>query len=314
MRTQPIEALSRLLEQLDLGCPDRGFLARELVRLGAAHAVVIADLGRDLNGAPVTRGLAVQARDGRSAEALLGVAARGPLPALERPEPRILEGVAAPSPTGSGLVALDERVLGPEARFVVADELEVHTWLGLFGAPGSSGLTRPWRSALNRELPTLRRLLEASRVPIPSAEGAVVLDGDGQVVAADAEVLPWLDVEARRTRLPTLLRVGRHGDAVDGPLDGARLRLRAGQGRWGPLWLGAVERPRTLERSLESLLTPTQREVAGYAAVGATCAEIATTLGTRVETVRTHVRDIYARLGISTRAELARRWAPILGT
>jgi len=58
-----------------------------------------------------------------------------------------------------------------------------------------------------------------------------------------------------------------------------------------------------LAEALE-LLTPVQREVAEYAAAGATVAEIADVLERSPETVRSHMKEIYKRLSICTRLEL----------
>ena len=55
-----------------------------------------------------------------------------------------------------------------------------------------------------------------------------------------------------------------------------------------------------------SQLTPTQQEVALCAVSGATVEEIAHALGKRAGTVRTHLRNIYQTLHVSSRVELAR--------
>ena len=52
--------------------------------------------------------------------------------------------------------------------------------------------------------------------------------------------------------------------------------------------------------------SPAQRETVKYAAAGATLSEIAQALGRKPETVRTHLREAYRRLGVSSRLELAR--------
>jgi DNA-binding NarL/FixJ family response regulator len=52
-------------------------------------------------------------------------------------------------------------------------------------------------------------------------------------------------------------------------------------------------------------LTPAQREVARIAVRGATVNEIATHLNRSPETVRSHLRAIYERLGVASRVELA---------
>ena len=55
-----------------------------------------------------------------------------------------------------------------------------------------------------------------------------------------------------------------------------------------------------------NLLTPREGEVLEQLQVGATNAEIAERLAIGVETVRTHARKIYRKLGIASRRELAR--------
>jgi DNA-binding NarL/FixJ family response regulator len=54
------------------------------------------------------------------------------------------------------------------------------------------------------------------------------------------------------------------------------------------------------------LLTPREADVLELLQEGMTNAQIAHTLSIGVETVRTHARNIYAKLGISTRRDLAR--------
>ncbi|MBN8613882.1 MAG: helix-turn-helix transcriptional regulator [Deltaproteobacteria bacterium] len=54
------------------------------------------------------------------------------------------------------------------------------------------------------------------------------------------------------------------------------------------------------------LLSPRQRRVAELACLGATNEEMARTLGTKSATIRSHMKEIYRRLDVSTRLELAR--------
>src|SRR4051812_36736782 len=58
------------------------------------------------------------------------------------------------------------------------------------------------------------------------------------------------------------------------------------------------------------LLTPREADVLELLQDGATNAQIAHTLSIGVETVRTHARNIYRKLGISSRRELARLSRP----
>jgi DNA-binding NarL/FixJ family response regulator len=58
------------------------------------------------------------------------------------------------------------------------------------------------------------------------------------------------------------------------------------------------------------LLTPREAEVLELLQDGATNAQIAHRLSIGIETVRTHARNIYRKLGIASRRELARRSRP----
>lgn len=55
----------------------------------------------------------------------------------------------------------------------------------------------------------------------------------------------------------------------------------------------------------ERLLSPTQLQIARRAAAGATLKEIASALGRSPETIRSHLREVYRRLAVSSRIELA---------
>jgi DNA-binding NarL/FixJ family response regulator len=62
----------------------------------------------------------------------------------------------------------------------------------------------------------------------------------------------------------------------------------------------------TLALEGSDLLTPREAEVLGLLQDGATNAQIAHHLSIGIETVRTHARNIYRKLGIASRRELAR--------
>ena len=58
------------------------------------------------------------------------------------------------------------------------------------------------------------------------------------------------------------------------------------------------------EASGPTPLTPREADVLELLQAGSANAEIATTLHVSVETVRTHARNIYRKLGVSSRREL----------
>lgn len=55
---------------------------------------------------------------------------------------------------------------------------------------------------------------------------------------------------------------------------------------------------------MATALTPRQADVAALAARGATNPQIAQQLGVSENTVKTHLKDVFDRLGVTSRAEL----------
>jgi DNA-binding CsgD family transcriptional regulator len=69
--------------------------------------------------------------------------------------------------------------------------------------------------------------------------------------------------------------------------------------------IAAGARPRRVARSGVEALTPSERRVATRAAEGLSTPEIAQQLFVTVNTVESHLRHVYAKLGIHSREELA---------
>ena len=67
------------------------------------------------------------------------------------------------------------------------------------------------------------------------------------------------------------------------------------------------ELPRVAAARSGTELTATERRVADLIAAGATNRDAAAALFVSVRTIETHVASIYRKLGVRTRAELARR-------
>ncbi len=90
----------------------------------------------------------------------------------------------------------------------------------------------------------------------------------------------------------------------------ARARELAGEMGHRPL-LAEIEResPRAAPERAGHELTVTERRVADLIAGGATNRDAAAALFVSVRTIETHVASIYRKLGVRTRAELARRMA-----
>lgn len=178
-------------------------------------------------------------------------------------------------------------------------------WIGavrLADVPYSRRVVRHWRTAST----VVRRLLAEHiwSAPRHDVEGSAVLLPDGTIRFATLGMepaLPCCVTSVRAVRIEEPFEVRRiHHDDYD-------IELSLGRLPEGPAVLATVRPMRRIRRAPDSLLTPTQREVASYAIVGATAKEIADTLGTAVDTVKTHLRDIYRRLEVGSRVELAER-------
>ncbi len=61
--------------------------------------------------------------------------------------------------------------------------------------------------------------------------------------------------------------------------------------------------------AVDELLSPRERQIARLAARGGSARQIAARVAVREGTVRVHLRNIYAKLGVRSRAELARLFA-----
>jgi DNA-binding CsgD family transcriptional regulator len=186
-------------------------------------------------------------------------------------------------------------------------------WIGYYRPVGAQPFTEADRRMLNRYMDQVRRLLERSELTRWGSDvgpASLVCTTDGVIGHASASVRSHLDRSCFRD---LVARAVRSCDPAGG------LQKRAGEGsdilELHPvdgegglrfvIRLMSADRPR---RPRSVSLTPRQLELAGLAASGRTRRDIALRLGMTENTVKTHLKDIYARLGISTRAELARLW------
>lgn len=125
-----------------------------------------------------------------------------------------------------------------------------------------------------------------------------ILDRDGAVVLGTPAFHRWatppdLDELARAVRAAArgLAQQSSRGYAIE---------LTTLSGRGGGAYLVTIRPKRAVPLSRRQL------EVAELAAVGATVREIGEALGISTNTVRQHLKAIYAELGVANRVELAR--------
>ena len=116
----------------------------------------------------------------------------------------------------------------------------------------------------------------------------------------------WLTA-SRPEHLTQVIRRADNGHALPSRLliDGFEVRLNRLVGDQSTRYLASIASTEAPRLSPKAALTPRQRDIAEYAAVGATAKEIARTLKISSTTVRHHLKNIYHRLDIGCRAELA---------
>jgi DNA-binding CsgD family transcriptional regulator len=215
----------------------------------------------------------------------------------------------------------DHVALMNKASSIIATALRNHVraqspWLGAARAPGLIVFDRSSQvvSANEDALHWLRQLL--GRDPDPTA-----IDGPSPVegVAALLEA-PEMD----RPITPLWALLARARAVADGVDSGAtRLRLRDQRQRWLVLHASALTSHRgaaadsvavVIEPAKSSeiapiiieaySLTPRERDVVGALASGDTTSEIASRLFLSQHTVRDHIKTVFEKVGVSSRAEL----------
>jgi DNA-binding CsgD family transcriptional regulator len=159
-------------------------------------------------------------------------------------------------------------------------------------------------------------LAAADALEARSFEGDLigVSNAQGVIEHATEGLVRWLNPD-RRTYLARRIRAIDAGTYPCGTelFSGGEVRVTRLDGGGGVRYLITVEQAQGLWLGPEVWLTERQLEVAEYAGAGATNAEIARAMGISPETVKTHMKSIYERLGVSTRQELAVALAGLSG-
>jgi DNA-binding NarL/FixJ family response regulator len=181
------------------------------------------------------------------------------------------------------------------------------------GRTGDAGRISAWLRGLGERLSRPALTGDAHRIDALICAAAGDLEAAAQAAAAAvaAHESSPLRPELARSLL-VLGRIQRRRKSRRPSRDAlARARELAVQMGHRPL-LAAIEAelPRVAAERSGSELTATERRVADLIAAGATNRDAAAALFVSVRTIETHVASIYRKLGVRTRAELARRYRP----
>jgi ATP/maltotriose-dependent transcriptional regulator MalT len=217
---------------------------------------------------------------------------------------------AAHARLGPAVEQLETLVSEPSLIAVVPNEIEVLLGLGKFDNADvllvrleaqARDLDRPWALATAARC---RALLEALRGDLEAAEDALALG----FAAHERLGEPF---ELARTLLAQgaiLRRVKRRAEARKSLQRACEIFGQLGARLWAEK--ARLELARTGIRHVErGELTPTEDQVASLAAAGAKNREIAEALFMSVKTVEWNLSKIYGKLGVRSKAELARKIA-----
>lgn len=186
-------------------------------------------------------------------------------------------------------------------------------WIGAVRKKGSPRFDARDRRRLSSLVMPVAGVLCAAdaalRASLPAERAVVVLHPDGEVDYASIPSIGWLERPGFREALADATIAMDRGDArpeAKSILDEAECRLIRVDGEGSVRYVATLVPSKPFHRSFDHALTDVQRRVAASAAAGATIAEIANELGRGAETVRSHLREVYRRLEVSTRLELSR--------
>jgi DNA-binding CsgD family transcriptional regulator len=177
------------------------------------------------------------------------------------------------------------------------------------------------RSALVVMADVLRLAMLRAAIEAPSGierpPGLVVVSPAGEITTMSDAARAWLDAIDDRDRIPSALRsVAAKAAAGDG-LAGAA--FPAPEGKWVVLHASPLAgnhggvgiiiegaRPVTLSEVIAGAygLTPREREITALAAQGRSTKQIAHTLDISPFTVQDHLKAVFAKVGVQSRAEL----------
>ncbi|MFU8805116.1 MAG: response regulator transcription factor [Bradymonadaceae bacterium] len=204
---------------------------------------------------------------------------------------------------------LDPLEVGDQLRAVLFDGRRLLGWIGLSRRGVDERFSAEEEAKLVAAVDLIKAALAAAdALESKDLEGGVfgVSNCDGVIEHSSQCLAKWLNPD-RQAYLKRRIRATDGGTIPCGTevFSGAKVRVTRLDGPTGVRYLITVERANIICIGPETWLTERQREIAEYAAAGATNAEIGRSLEISPHTVKTHMKSIYERLGVCTRQELA---------
>jgi DNA-binding CsgD family transcriptional regulator len=216
-------------------------------------------------------------------------------PSVARPRPRWVECLVNAELVLGETPLLLRWIGDPESSSarVIASERRVFGVLVVVGAR-RRGIAPRVVAELERAVARVGAQLQATIEAAEARKAARLVWGEeGELIFAGEGAESWLNDLAGAPLTPGIVR-------------GVRVEAEVLEGSGGRAQLLTLSAAPPLWRAPDASLSDTQRVVAEYAGAGSTVPEIARSLAISRETVRTHLREIYRRLGVCSRVELVR--------
>lgn len=199
--------------------------------------------------------------------------------------------------------------VGEHLRAAFYDGSQFLGWIGLIRRGSDERFSASEERRLEKVAGQLKSAIASANVmqaDLLGDQASAVFGAGGRLRHATEPFVEWMN-EGLREYLGRRVRETERGRDQTGAeiVEGAEVRLARMDGPDGVTYLVTVDPAEPIRLSVTAKLTPRQVEIAEYVAVGATSREIAETLDISVNTVHCHLRNIYDRLGIGSRAELA---------
>lgn len=198
--------------------------------------------------------------------------------------------------------------ISDQIRALIYDGKRFVGWVGVLRTDGGRYRTAQ-EDMLQGAIPSIRAVLTAAdQMKYGAVEDGLfaVMTPEGEIEHASEAFGRWCeedcrdylrrrirDIDASRDRENVQVRRGVEFRILR--LDGSGMSVR---------YLVTVGRPELMRVCPRYWLTERQREIAEYVVAGATSREIAQTLELSPATVKTHMKNAYRRLGVSSRVEL----------
>lgn len=203
--------------------------------------------------------------------------------------------------------------IGDQLRVVLYDGQRFLGWLGLMRRGADEYFRKDEQELLRSATASIKSAIMAAE----QCETSIIEEGifavmtpDGNLEHASPAFARWQNSD-RRAHLKRCIRQMDGGaESVDRDIyAGSRVCITRLDSAHTIRYLVNVQRAPTMTIGPAHWLTDRQREIAEYAVTGATTPQIADKLDLSPQTVKTHMKNIFRRLDINSRAELANRFA-----